>query len=154
VDISENRLEFAKKWGATDIVNPKDHRTPPSVSSTKRPLRRRGAEVIIECSGSLSVFAENFDILSKQSKYLIIGQTSDKSVPIVPNKIMGPQLLRHRQSQRRHPPLHQVPEVYPGQQGQISVRRDHIKKYPLAEANKALEDMRAGFALKAGLVND
>jgi L-iditol 2-dehydrogenase len=88
VDISETRLDFAKKWGATDVVNSKEH---PDGTERVKYLRDlcggRGADVIIECSGVLSVFAENFDILSNPSKYLIIGQTSDGAVPIVPNKL-------------------------------------------------------------------
>ncbi len=155
VDISENRLEFAKKWGATDIVNPKDH---PDAAERVKYIRDlcggRGAEVIIECSGSLSVFAENFDILSKQSKYLIIGQTSDKSVPIVPNKIMGHNcyVIGSHSGDIRHyikclKFIQANKDKYPF--GEII-----SKKYPLAEANQALEDMRAGLALKAGLVND
>jgi threonine dehydrogenase-like Zn-dependent dehydrogenase len=48
----------------------------------------RGADVVIECSGVPSCFADGLDFLSSPSKYLILGQTSAAEVPIVPNKKM------------------------------------------------------------------
>jgi L-iditol 2-dehydrogenase len=155
VDISENRLEFAKKWGATHVVNSKDH---PDDAERVKFIRNlcggRGAEVVIECSGVLSVFAEGFDVLANPSKYLIIGQTSDKSVPIVPNKIMHHNCcvigshsgdIRHYIKCLKFIQAHK--DKYPF--GEII-----SKKYKLADANQALADMRAGIALKAALVND
>ncbi|SHI12643.1 D-arabinose 1-dehydrogenase, Zn-dependent alcohol dehydrogenase family [Sporobacter termitidis DSM 10068] len=154
VDISENRLEFAKKWGATHVVNAKDH---PDEAERVKYIRGlcggRGADVIIECSGVLSVFAENFKILANPSKYLIIGQTSDKSVPIVPNDIQHHNAvvigshsgdIRHYIKCLKFIEAHK--DKYPF--GEII-----SKKYPLAEANVALADMRSGVALKAALVN-
>jgi D-arabinose 1-dehydrogenase-like Zn-dependent alcohol dehydrogenase len=154
VDISENRLEFARKWGATHVVNPKDH---PDAAERVKFMRDlcggRGADVIIECSGSLSVFAENFDILGNPAKYLIIGQTSDNAVPIVPNKfqrhnavVIGSHSgdIRHYIKCLKFIQAHK--NKYPF--GEII-----SKKYKLEDANQALEDMRAGIALKAALVN-
>ena len=155
VDISANRLEFAKKWGATDIVNSSDH--PDYVERVKfiRDLcGGRGASLVIECSGVLSVFAEGFDLLSNPSKYLIIGQTSDKSVPIVPNKIMSHDAVvigSHSGDIRHYIKCLKFIEAYKDKYpfGEII-----SKKYKLADANQALADMHAGIALKAALVND
>lgn len=154
VDISKPRLEFAKKWGATHTVNANDFKDAAERVKHIRSLCGRGADLIIECSGSLSVFAENLDILANPSKYLIIGQTSDKSVPVVPNKFMDKNciLIGSKSGDIRHyikclKFIHANKNKYPF--GEII-----SKKYKLSEANQALEDMRAGIALKAALVND
>lgn len=155
VDISDNRLEFAKKWGATHVVNSKDF---PDAAARVKHIRElcggRGADLIIECSGVTSVFAENFDILGNPSKYLIIGQTSSDSVPIVPNKLQNHNAvvigshsgdIRHYIKCLKFIQAHK--DKYPF--GEII-----SKKYKLEDANQALADMRSGIALKAALVND
>jgi D-arabinose 1-dehydrogenase-like Zn-dependent alcohol dehydrogenase len=154
VDISETRLEFAKKWGATHVVNSKDH--PDAAERVKyiRTLCGRGADLIIECSGSLPVFAENLDILANPSKYLIIGQTSDKSVPVVPNKFMDKNciLIGSKSGDIRH--YIKCLKFIQANKGKYPFGEIISKKYKLTEANQALEDMRAGICVKAALVND
>ncbi len=155
VDISENRLEFARKWGATDVVNSKDH---PDYAERVKFIRNlcggRGADVIIECSGVLPVFSENLDILANPSKYLIIGQTSDKSVPIVPNKLMDHNaiVIGSKSGDIRH--YIKCLKFIQANKGKYPFGEIISKKYKLEDANQALADMRSGIALKAALVND
>jgi D-arabinose 1-dehydrogenase-like Zn-dependent alcohol dehydrogenase len=155
VDISAARLEFAKKWGATDVVNSKDH---PDYAERVKYIRElcggRGANIAIECSGVLSVFAEGFDVLARQSKYLIIGQTSDKSVPIVPNKIMEHNcyVIGSHSGDIRH--YIKCLKFIEANKNKYPFGEIISKKYKLADANQALADMRNGIALKAALVND
>ena len=155
VDISENRLEFAKKWGATHVVNSKDH---PDAAERVKYIRDlcggRGADVIVECSGVLSVFSENFAILSNPSKYLIIGQTSDKSVAMVPNDIQrhNAVVIGSHSGDIRH--YIKCLKFIQAHKSKYPFGEIISKKYKLAEANQALEDMRTGIALKAALVND
>ena len=153
VDISENRLAFSKKWGATHTVNSRDFADPKDRVRHIRDLCGRGADVIIECSGSPAVFAENFKMLANPSKYLIIGQTGEDSVPIVPNDFMHYNCVcigSHSGDIRHYIKCLKFIEAnrdkYPF--GEII-----SKKYDLADANRALEDMRSGVALKAALVN-
>ena len=155
VDISENRLEFAKKWGATHVVNSKDFSdSAERVKYIRELCGGRGADVIIECSGVLSVFAENFDILSNPSKYLIIGQTSDKSVPIVPNKFQrhNAVVIGSHSGDIRH--YIKALKFIQAHKNKYPFAEIISKKYKLEDANQALADMRAGIALKAALVND
>ena len=154
VDISPTRLEFAKKWGATEVVDAREFSSSADkVNFIRNLCGGRGAEVVIECSGSLDVFAENLDMLAYYGKYLIVGQTSEAAVPIVPNKIQRKsavvigshsgdirhyiKCLKFIQANRTKYPFGEI----------IS------HKYALEDANQALEDMRAGIALKAALIN-
>lgn len=154
VDISENRLEFAKKWGATDVVNSKDF---PDAAARIKHIKDlcggRGANVIIECSGSLSVFAENLEIATNFAKYLIIGQTSSDAVPIVPNKVQhkGIVMIGSHSGDIRH--YIKCLKFIQANKNKYPFGEIISKKYKLEDANQALEDMRNGIALKAALVN-
>ena len=155
VDISPTRLEFAKKWGATDIVNANDFKDSAERVQYLRDLcGGRGANVIIECSGSLPVFAENLDILAYYGKYLIVGQTSDQAVPIVPNKIQRKSavVIGSHSGDIRH--YIKCLKFVQANKNKYPFGEIISKKYKLEDANQALEDMRAGIALKAALVNN
>jgi len=100
------------------------------------------------------VFAENFDILSNPSKYLIIGQTSDKSVPIVPNKFQrhNAVVIGSHSGDIRH--YIKALKFIQAHKNKYPLAESISKKYKLEDANQALADMRAGIALKAALIND
>jgi len=155
VDVSPTRLEFSKKWGATDVVNAADFKDSAEKVKYIRDLcGGRGADVVFECSGSLPVFAENLDLLAWYGKYVVIGQTSEDEIPIVPNKIQRRSAvvigshsgdIRHYIKSLKF--IQANKHKYPF--GEIISR-----KYKLEDANQALADMRSGVALKAALVND
>ena len=154
VDISENRLEFAKKWGATDTVNSKDFADSAARVKHLRDLcGGRGANVIFECSGSLAVFAENLDCVAPMAKYVIVGQTSSDAIPIVPNKIQHKSVVvigSHSGDIRHYIKCLKFIEA---NQKKYPFGEIISKKYKLEDANQALEDMGKGIALKAALVN-
>ena len=155
VDISPTRLDFAKKWGATDVVNANDFKDPAQRVQHLRDLcGGRGANVIIECSGSLPVFAENLDILAFYGKYLIVGQTSDQAVSIVPNKIQRKSavVIGSHSGDIRH--YIKCLKFVQANKNKYPFAEIISKKYKLEDANQALEDMRSGIALKAALVNN
>ena len=154
-DISPNRLEFAKKWGATDVINSKDFAdSKERIQYIRQLCGGRGVDLVIECSGVPSVFSESIQYLANPSKYLVIGQTSDSSVSIVPNDFQKHNciLIGSHSGDIRHyikclKFIEANKDKYPF--GEII-----SKKYKLSEANQALEDMRSGLALKAALVNE
>jgi len=155
VDLSKPRLDFAKKWGATDVVNAADFSSPEERVKHIRDLcGGRGADLIIECSGSLPVFAENLDILAMFGKYLIVGQTSDAETPIVPNKIQRKSavVIGSHSGDIRH--YIKCLKFIQANKGRYPFGEIISKKYKLADANQALEDMRSGVALKAALINE
>ena len=155
VDVSPTRLEFARKWGATDVVNSADFKDLAEKTKYLRDLcGGRGADIIFECSGLPSVFAENLDLLAIYGKYVIVGQTSEGEVPIKPNKILEKSavVIGSRSGDIRH--YIKCLKFIQANKGKYPFGDIISKKYKLEDANQALEDMRAGIALKAGLVND
>jgi threonine dehydrogenase-like Zn-dependent dehydrogenase len=152
-DISETRLAFAKKWGATHTVNVAEH---PDRGERIKYIRDlcggRGADVVIECSGVPSCFADGLDFLASPSKYLILGQTSTTEVPIVPNKIMDHNavIIGSRSGDIRH--YIKCLKFIEANKNRYPFGDIISREYKLEDANQALADMRSGVALKAALV--
>lgn len=152
VDSVDSRLEFSKKWGATHTINmkniPEAHDRAEYVRSITGGI---GAEVVIEGTGVPAAINEGIDYLAKFGKYLIMGQTSRRSVEIIPNDIMNKQLvilgsgsadIRHFVKALKF--IEAYREKYPF--GELI-----STKYTLEEANEAMASMHRGNDLKAAL---
>lgn len=152
VDSAEGRLEFAKKWGATHTINMKNisdsHERAEYVRSMTGGI---GAEIVIEGTGVPAAFNEGVDYLAKGGTYLIMGQTSRKSVEIIPNDIMsknacvlgsGSADIRHFVKALKF--IEAFREKYPF--GELI-----STKYELEEANEAMASMLQGKDLKAAI---
>ncbi|MBE6009192.1 MAG: hypothetical protein E7236_00835 [Lachnospiraceae bacterium] len=152
VDSVESRLEFSKKWGATHTISMKDipdaHERAEYVKSITNGI---GADVVIECTGVPAAFNEGLDYFSKFGTYLILGQTSRRSVEIIPNDIMNKQLvilgsgsadIRHFVKALKF--IEAFREKYPF--GELI-----STKYPLEQANEAMKSMLEGKDLKAAI---
>jgi len=55
VDLLDSKLELAKKWGATDTINPKDLPEGTTVTSRIVELTEFGADYTFECTGNTAV---------------------------------------------------------------------------------------------------
>jgi len=155
VDVNQARLEFSKKWGATDIVNVTGFKDTAEETKHIRDLcGGRGADVVFECSGNLDVFADNLDLLALFGKYVIIGQTSSKEVPIAPNKIQRKcaVVIGSHSGDIRH--YIKSLKFIQANKNRYPFGEIISKTYKLEDANKALEDMGSGIVMKAALVND
>ena len=152
VDMFEGRLEFAKKWGATHTINMKEITDPHERAEYVRSLTGGiGADVVIEGAGAPVAIPEGLDYLAKFGKYLIMGQTSRRSVEIIPNDIMNKQacILGSGSADIRHfvkalKFIEAYREKYPF--GELISRT-----YKLEEANLALHNMLEGKDLKAAI---
>ena len=88
VGAPRNRLELAKKWGADHVI---DIEEVPDADERKQMIlaltQGRGPENVVEATGVPAAFAEGLEIIQKGGKYLILGQTSAKTTPIMPSRI-------------------------------------------------------------------
>ena len=75
-DISEYRLEIAKKMGATLVVNPAKGET---VKEAIEKLHMRGFDIGLEMSGSPMAFREMIDSMYKGSKIAQLGILPDST---------------------------------------------------------------------------
>jgi S-(hydroxymethyl)glutathione dehydrogenase/alcohol dehydrogenase len=79
IDIADNKLEMAKEFGATDMVN----------SSVENPLERvheilgRGADVVLECVGAPALTEQGFHMLNTGGTLVQIGVPAlEETLPI------------------------------------------------------------------------
>ena len=85
-----NRLELAKKWGASDIINIEEVTEPAKRREMIMALTNgRGPEVVIEGSGVPAAFNEGLDMIQKGGRYLVLGQSSAQTIPVAPGIITG-----------------------------------------------------------------
>ncbi|MCC6705885.1 MAG: zinc-binding dehydrogenase [Thermomicrobiales bacterium] len=150
-----SRLEIAREIGVGDLhLDIFDGTTP--ADRLERILDetagRRGADVVLECTGVPTAVAEGLDMVRKNGQYLVLGQYTDRGeTPINPHVITRKQLHVHGSwtfgpsQYARY--IATLPEL---------AKRFDLEKlvttYPLAEANQALSDMAAGKVMKAVLL--
>jgi L-iditol 2-dehydrogenase len=83
------RLEVARRWGAdhtidiTDAADPSDR-----LAQVMDRTAGRGADVVIEVSGSPAAFAEGMDLLRRGGRYLVMGQVHGQSLPFNASSIV------------------------------------------------------------------
>ena len=152
VDGVASRLEFAKKWGATDTINLSEIKDPHERANLVREMTGGiGADLVVECSGFPPAINEGIDYLAKEGKYLVMGQTSRRSVEIIPNDFMnknacifgsGSADIRHFIKALKF--IEANKDKYPF--GEIISR-----KYELEDLNAALKSMLHGGDLKAAI---
>ncbi|GIN91717.1 alcohol dehydrogenase [Siminovitchia terrae] len=81
VDLSDYRLGYAKKSGATNIVNPNNE----DVEKIVENLTSIGADVVIDCVGVL--FDQAINLVRKGGKVLLVGMNNHVNTPINQCKI-------------------------------------------------------------------
>lgn len=83
-----NRLELAKKWGADHVINIDEYKDAEERRQMILELTHgRGPENVVEASGYPPAVAEGLEMIQKGGKYLILGQTSAATTPIMPSRI-------------------------------------------------------------------
>jgi L-iditol 2-dehydrogenase len=82
----KQRLDVAKKWGATSIISIEEVPDPAKrVEMVMEITGGRGADVIFEMSGVTAAFPEGLDMVARGGRYVITGNISlTKSVPVRP----------------------------------------------------------------------
>ncbi|ALV39916.1 hypothetical protein AU252_01020 [Pseudarthrobacter sulfonivorans] len=80
------RLELAKAWGATDVVNIEEV---PSASDRIKLIKDlthgRGGNIVVQASGMSAAFTEGVEMIANGGYYLIIGQGHDAPVIFDPS---------------------------------------------------------------------
>jgi L-iditol 2-dehydrogenase len=84
------RLDLAKKWGATEVINIEEM---PDAAKRKAAIvaltSGRGPDVVVEASGVPIAFREGMDMVRRGGRYLVIGQSSpDAEQSIIPGLLM------------------------------------------------------------------
>lgn len=88
VGAPQNRLDLAKRWGADHVINIDEVKSADERKEIILGLTQgRGPQNVVEATGVPAAVAEGLEIIMKGGKYLILGQTSAVSTPIMPSRI-------------------------------------------------------------------
>jgi threonine dehydrogenase-like Zn-dependent dehydrogenase len=72
-----SRLDLAKRWGASDLVDVRAYATPEARADRIRELTGgRGADLVFEVSGAPTAFGEGVAMLALAGRYLVVGSIS------------------------------------------------------------------------------
>lgn len=148
------RLELAKKWGATDVINIEEVKDPAERNKQILDLTNgRGPEIVVEGSGSLGAFNEGLEMIQKGGKYLVIGQTSADTIPVAPGIITGKGITVMGSVSAAIQHFYKALLFIKNKQKRYPFADIVTKKYRLEDINKALEDMASGKEIKPVIDN-
>lgn len=74
----DHRLEVARRWGADDVLSIETTSVEERRAAIHEATDGRGADVVVECSGSAAAFEEGLDLLRRGGRYLIVGQADTR----------------------------------------------------------------------------
>ncbi len=80
-DTSDAKLEMARAFGATHVINPK---TDPDVVKTILKLTGGGADYAFECVGRGEIAGQAYSVLRKGGKAVVVGVAPPKDVTTIP----------------------------------------------------------------------
>lgn len=76
------RLDLAGKWGADVVLDMSNTDTADRRARILELTDGRGADLVVECSGAGAAFVEGMDLVRRGGRYLVIGASEAKPVPM------------------------------------------------------------------------
>lgn len=137
VDISDAKLEWAKKLGASYTINPSKEE---NAGKTIRKLTDGGADIAIEAIGNPKTIEAAFGTLRKGGRLVVVGY-SDQTIALSAAKIMYFEMeVRGSLGCRPvdYPKLIEMVRI-----GKIKVKELVTHRFPLDEIEKAFDLLRA-----------
>ncbi len=89
VDVQQKRLEYAKKLGATSVINAKEQDVLAQINTL---TQQRGADVVIETAGSDATVMQTTFIAARGGTIVLVGITVDEVVPFHFGNVMAKEL--------------------------------------------------------------
>jgi L-iditol 2-dehydrogenase len=150
----KGRLELAKKWRASNVINIDDMKDPSQRKDQVIALTDgRGPEVVIECSGVPAAFVEGLDMIQKGGRYLVMGQTSAATLPVAPGIITGKGLTLMGSVSAAIPHFYKALQFIKNNRTRYPFADIVTHKYRLEQINEALADMASGKEIKPVIDN-
>jgi threonine dehydrogenase-like Zn-dependent dehydrogenase len=148
------RLDLAKKWGASAVINIDDVKDPEQRKEQVLTLTHgRGPEVVIEGSGVPAAFNEGADMIQKGGRYLVMGQTSANTIPFAPGIITGKGLTVMGSVSAAIPHFYKALQFIKNKRTKYPFADIVTKKYRLEQINEALANMASGKEIKPVIDN-
>jgi L-iditol 2-dehydrogenase len=154
VGAPKNRLELAKSWGADHVI---DIEEVPDAEERKKMIldltQGRGPMNVVEATGIPAAFNEGLDMIQKGGKYLILGQTSAKTVPVMPSRINEKALTIVGSVSAHIVHFYKALQFIKTHQAKYPFADIISRTYRLEDINQALADMAAGKEIKPAIDN-
>ena len=143
VDAVQDRLDLAKRFGATNVVNIAEHGVLRDRVRHIRKLTGGGAHLVIEVAGVARAFGEGLSLVANGGQYLTLGNVgSAEPVEVNPARIIINNLTVKGSCWYRPESLRQAIAFLQ--------RNRHLPVDELAGATFALDDIDAAFAAAQG----
>jgi threonine dehydrogenase-like Zn-dependent dehydrogenase len=148
------RLEMAKRFGADDVINIDEVKTPEArVAAVKDLSRGYGADVVLECVGHPSAITEGMEMCRDGGKYLVLGHYCDAG-PVMWN----PHIITRKQlqvygswsSEPRH--MRAAIGFLRAHQEKFPFNAMVTHRFPLERTNEALETTAKWISAKSVIV--
>jgi L-iditol 2-dehydrogenase len=148
------RLELAKKWGASHVINIDDVKDPAVRKEQILALTSgRGPQLVVECSGVPAAFNEGLDMIQKGGRYLVLGQTSHATIPMAPGIITGKALTVVGSASAAIPHFYKALQFIAARRTKYPFAEIVTTKYRLEQINEALANMATGKEIKPVIDN-
>jgi D-arabinose 1-dehydrogenase-like Zn-dependent alcohol dehydrogenase len=149
-----NRLALATRWGADHVINIEEV---PSADERRQMIlaltQGRGPENVVEATGVPAAFAEGLEMIQKGGKYLILGQTSAATTPIMPSRINEKALTIVGSVSAHIVHFYKALQFIKTHRCKYPFADIVSRKYRLEDINQALADMKAGKEIKPVIDN-
>jgi L-iditol 2-dehydrogenase len=147
------RLNLAKKWGAKHTINIEEMPDPAQRKAEILKLTNgRGPDVVVEASGVTAAFREGMDMVRRGGKYVIIGQSSQAELSIIPGLFMLKHLevIGNGSADISH--FYKAIQFIKNRRDRYSFGDIVTNRYPLEKAFEAIKAMEAGKEIKPVIV--
>jgi 6-hydroxycyclohex-1-ene-1-carbonyl-CoA dehydrogenase len=141
VDISEKKLEWAREFGAIEVVNPKSE----DPAKRIKKLSLGGVDISFEVIGNPDAIRQAFDSLRPGGRLCVVGYSA-KDASISAAKLMFREMDIVGSLGCRPVDYPRVIEM--AKQGKIELKRQVTHRFELQQINEALQLLRSGEALR------
>jgi alcohol dehydrogenase, propanol-preferring len=143
IDINSEKLEWARSFGATYCLNPKEEER---IDKKVRQLTGGGADIAIEVIGNPNTMADAFNTLRKGGRLVIVGYT-DKKMDLAAPKMMFFEMEVVGSLGCRPADYPRIVEM--ARTKKIRIKELVTAKFKLEDINKALDLLREGKGLRS-----
>ena len=147
VDLLDNKLEAARKFGATHTVNSKTEKDP--VAAVKAMTSGRGADYVFVTVGSLDALRQGFSMAGPRGMVVVIGIMQGNLAAFMPMEfIMSEKILTGCGGGSIKPGIDIPALVSLYKEGRLKLDELITARYPLERINEAIESLDKGQALR------
>lgn len=147
VDLLDNKLAFAKQFGATHTINARSEN---AVEAIHELTNGRGADYVFVTVGSPKAVTDSLSMVRKRGTIVLIGLIGDDgTIPLPVSKVVLNEfrvLGSFMGSSRISEDIPQIVDLY--QQGRLKLDELVTGKYPIEKINEAIESMERGEAVR------